>query len=296
MHSENTRGALLMMAGMAAFTSSDAIMKALGQGFPLFQTLAWRGVLVSAILVLMAWRMGAFRVALSARDRRLVLVRALADTASTWFFLQALYHMPIANLTAIMQALPLTVTLGAALFLAEPVGWRRLLAIGVGFVGVLMIAQPGPDGFGLHAVYALICVLLVTARDLLTRGMGRSVPSLVVALANAVAVTLFGLVGSLSEPFVLPEVSQAALLVATALCIVGGYLLTVMAVRTGELAVVTPYRYTALVWALVLGLALFGEWPDWVTATGAALIVGSGLFTLYRQRVAARRARAPARR
>lgn len=296
MHSENTRGALLMMAGMAAFTSSDAIMKALGQSFPLFQTLAWRGVLVSAILAVMAWRMGAFRVALSARDRRLVAVRALADTASTWFFLQALYHMPIANLTAIMQALPLTVTLGAALFLAEPVGWRRLVAIGVGFVGVLMIAQPGPSGFGLHAVYALICVLLVTARDLLTRGMGRSVPSLVVALANAVLVTLFGLAGSLSEPLTLPDLPRLGLILGTALCIVAGYLLTVMAVRTGELAVVTPYRYTALVWALVLGFLAFGEWPDWVTATGAGLIVGSGLFTLYRQRVAARKARAPVRR
>lgn len=296
MHSENTRGALLMMAGMAAFTSSDAIMKALGQSFPLFQTLAWRGVLVSAILAVMAWRMGAFRVALSARDRRLVAVRALADTASTWFFLQALYHMPIANLTAIMQALPLTLTLGAALFLAEPVGWRRLVAIGVGFVGVLMIAQPGPSGFGLHAVYALICVLLVTARDLLTRGMGRSVPSLVVALANAVLVTLFGLAGSLSEPLTLPDLPRLGLILGTALCIVAGYLLTVMAVRTGELAVVTPYRYTALVWALVLGFLAFGEWPDWVTATGAGLIVGSGLFTLYRQRVAARKARAPVRR
>jgi S-adenosylmethionine uptake transporter len=244
----------------------------------------------------MAWRMGAFRVALSVRDRRLVLVRALADTASTWFFLQALYHMPIANLTAIMQALPLTVTLGAALFLAEPVGWRRLLAIGVGFAGVLMIAQPGPSGFGLHAVYALICVFLVTARDLLTRGMSRSVPSLVVALANAVLVTLFGLAGSLSEPLTLPDLPRLGLILGTALCIVAGYLLTVMAVRTGELAVVTPYRYTALVWALVLGFLVFGEWPDWVTATGAGLIVGSGLFTLYRQRVAARKARAPARR
>lgn len=285
MVSENTRGAMMMLAGMAAFTASDAIMKLLGSQFPMFQTLVWRGLAVSVILALMAWRMGAFAVAIAPRDRRLVAVRALADTASTWFFLQALYHMPIANLTAIMQALPLTVTLGAALFLGEGVGWRRLLAIGIGFAGVLLIERPGTEGFGVHALYALICVLLVTARDLLTRGMSRSVPSLVVALANAVLVTLFGLAGSLSEPFTLPPPSVMALLCGTAVFIVAGYLMTVMAVRTGDLSAVTPFRYSSLIWALIVGLILFGEWPDWITLTGAALIVGSGLFTLYRNRL-----------
>lgn len=288
MVSDNTRGALMMLAGMAAFTGSDAIMKLLGPQFPLFQTLLWRGVAVSVILALMAWRMGAFRVVLSGADRRMILVRSVADTASVWFFLQALYHMPLANLTAIMQALPLTVTLGAALFLREPVGWRRLLAIAVGFIGVLLIVRPDAQGFDLHALYALLCVALVTARDLLTRGMGRSIPSLVVALANAVLVTLFGLLGSLTESWTLPDTRVLLLLSGTTVCIVAGYLLTVMAVRTGELSVVTPFRYTGLVWALVLGVVLFAEIPDWVTAAGAALIVGSGLFTLYRNRIKAR--------
>jgi len=288
MVSDNTRGALMMLAGMAAFTGSDAIMKLLGPQFPLFQTLLWRGVAVSVILALMAWRMGAFRVVLSGADRRMILVRSVADTASVWFFLQALYHMPLANLTAIMQALPLTVTLGAALFLREPVGWRRLLAIAVGFIGVLLIVRPDAQGFDLHALYALLCVALVTARDLLTRGMGRSIPSLVVALANAVLVTLFGLLGSMTESWTLPDTRVLLLLSGTTVCIVAGYLLTVMAVRTGELSVVTPFRYTGLVWALVLGVVLFAEIPDWVTAAGAALIVGSGLFTLYRNRIKAR--------
>lgn len=289
MISENTRGALLMLGGMAAFTGSDAIMKLLGPQFPLFQTLAWRGLAVTIILALVAWQMGAFRIALSGADRRMILVRSVADTSSTWFFLQALYHMPLANLTAIMQALPLTVTLGAALFLREPVGWRRLLAIALGFVGVLLIIRPDAQGFDRHALYALLCVALVTARDLFTRGMSRSIPSLVVALANAVLVTLFGLAGSVTEIPVLPDSGVLLLLGATAVCIVGGYMLTVMAVRTGELAVVTPFRYTGLIWGLVLGALLFAEWPDVITVTGAALIVGSGLFTLYRNRMQARR-------
>lgn len=296
MLSDNARGALLMVAGMAAFTLSDAIMKLLASELPMFQTLLWRGLGVTLVIAGLAWRKGAFRVAIARRDRKLVVLRTLADAASTWFFLQALYHMPIANLTAIMQALPLTVTLGGALFLAEPVGWRRMTAIAVGFLGVLLIARPEAGGFTIHAVYALICVALVTARDLLTRRMTRSVPSLTIALANAAFVTLFGLVGATTEIFTAPDLRGGFLLAGTAAFIVAGYVLTVSAVRTGELGFVTPFRYTGLIWALALGLFLFGEWPDPLTQLGAALVVATGLFTFYRERLSARRARAPIRR
>jgi drug/metabolite transporter (DMT)-like permease len=296
MHTDNARGAFLMLAGMAAFTLSDTIMKLLGAHLPLFQTLLWRGLAVSAVLAAVAWRMGAFRVAVSSADRRLIVMRALADTGSTWFFLQALYHMPIANLTAIMQALPLTVTLGAALFMGETVGWRRLLAIMVGFAGVLLIVRPDTDGFDLHAGYALLCVGFVTLRDLLTRRMARSVPTFLIALTNAGFVTVFGLIGTTTETLVLPDARSMALLAGTAGFIVFGYVLTVMAVRTGELGFVTPFRYTGLVWALIVGLLVFGEWPDPVTLAGAGLIVATGLFTLYRERlVTGARSRGPGR-
>ena len=296
MQSDNARGALLMMAGMAAFTVSDSIMKLLAADLPMFQTLLWRGVIVSLVLSVMAWRKGVFTAAFSRHDTGLVALRTLCDTASTWFFLQALYHTPIANLTAIMQALPLTVTLGAAVFLREPVGWRRLLAIGIGFLGVLLIVRPRAEGFDLYAVYALICVALVTARDLFTRRMTRAVPTLLVALANAVSVTLFGLAGSLGEVLVLPAPATLALIAGTAAFIVAGYVLTVSAVRTGELGFVTPFRYTGLIWALIVGLFLFHEFPDPLTLAGAALVVATGLFTFYRERQAARKSRAPARR
>ncbi|PTX00666.1 DMT family transporter [Pararhodobacter aggregans] len=293
MLTDNARGALLMVAGMASFTLSDAIMKLLSSQLPMFQTLVWRGLGVSLVLVVLAWRKGAFRVAIARGDRWLVLVRTLADTGATWFFLQALYHTPIANLTAIMQALPLTVTLGAALFLGETVGWRRMTAIAVGFLGVLLIVRPEAGGFDRYAVYALVCIGFVTTRDLLTRRMSRSVPSLTIALANAVGVMLFGLAGSATESFVLPSGTAALLLLGTSAFIVGGYVLTVSAVRTGELGFVTPFRYTGLIWALVLGFALFAEWPDTLTQLGAGLVVGTGLFTFYRERASARRARAP---
>ncbi|WP_068306677.1 DMT family transporter [Pararhodobacter sp. CCB-MM2] len=291
MLSDNARGAILMMAGMAAFTVNDSIMKLVSSDLPLFQSLAWRGIGVSVVLALMAWRAGAFRVVLSGSDKRLILVRTLCDTASTWFFLQALFQMPIANLTAILQALPLTVTLGAAVFLREPVGWKRLTAIGIGFLGVLLIVRPEAGGFDLYALYALISVALVTVRDLVTRRMTRGVPSLIVALANAVSVTLFGVLGASTEAVALPGASTLLLLAGASVFIIGGYVMTVSAVRTGELAFVTPFRYTGLIWALILGFALFHEWPDALTQLGAALIVATGLFTFYRERVAARRLR-----
>lgn len=288
MQSDNARGAILMMAGMAAFTLSDSIMKLLAAELPMFQTLLWRGLAVSVALAVMTWRAGGFAVHLSPRDRWLVGLRTLCDTSSTYFFLQALYHTPIANLTAIMQALPLTVTLGAALFLNEAVGWRRLGAIAVGFLGVLLVVRPDAQGFDLYAIYALVAVALVTARDLFTRRMARSVPTLLVSLVNAVCVTLFGLAGAMGETLVLPSGGAFWLLLGTAGFIIAGYIMTVGAVRTGELGFVTPFRYTGLVWALIVGLVLFREFPDPLTLAGAALIVATGLFTFYRERASAR--------
>ena len=284
MYSDNARGAMLMVVGAAAFTLSDTIMKVLGGELPLFQTLLWRGLAVSLALAALAWHKGVFTVALHGRDRWLISLRTLADTVATWFFLQALYNMPIANMTAIMQALPLTLTLAGALLFGEKVGWRRLAAIGVGFIGVMMIVRPDAQGFDRHSIYALICVALVTTRDLSTRRMTRSVPSLIIALANAVLVTMLGAVGSFFEVWSPPKGVNIALLGATSALVVTGYLVTVMAMRVGELGFVTPFRYTGLVWALGLGFVVFGEWPDLVTFLGAALIVGTGLFTFFRER------------
>lgn len=284
MYSDNARGAMLMITGAAAFTLSDTVMKVLDGELPLFQTLLWRGLAVSVALVALAWHKGVFAIRLDRRDRWLISLRTLADTVSTWFFLQALYHMPIANMTAIMQALPLTLTLAGGLLFGEKVGWRRLAAIAVGFVGVMLIVRPDADGFDRYSLYALLCVALVTTRDLATRRMTRSVPSLVIALANAVLVTLLGAVGSFFEVWSPPQGVNIALVAATSALVVTGYLVTVMAVRVGELGFVTPFRYTGLVWALGLGFVVFGEWPDPITLLGAGLIVATGLFTFFRER------------
>ena len=298
MMTDNARGALLIVIAMALFVFNDTCMKLLLVEVPLFQALLVRGVLMTAIMGLLAWRAGALALhhlsGMAPRDRALIGARCLADTASTWFFLQALAHMPLANMTAIFQSLPLIVTLGAALFLGEKVGWRRLVAIVIGFCGVLLIVRPDAEGFDIFALYALASVVLVSARELFTRRMSKSVPSMLITLANVLAVTLFGASGVVVTGLEPVSTPMLGLLALAALFNVSGYLLTVMAVRIGDLSFVTPFRYTGLVSALVLGFVVFGDWPDAVTALGAALIVGTGLFTFYRERINARaRARAP---
>jgi len=289
MLSDNARGALFMTAAMAAFVLNDTLMKLLSGDLPLFQAIFLRGVLTTLVFALLAWAMGALRLPDLNGDRWLVVLRAFAECGATFFFLTALFNMPLATLTAILQAAPLTIALAGALFLREPVGWRRFVAIVVGFVGVLLIVRPGGNGVDIYAVYALIAVAFVTLRDVVTRRMPASVPSMLVALATAGAVTAFAGLGALTEDWVRPAAASWAYLGGAIVFVLAGYLLSILAMRVGELGVVSPFRYTGLVWALILGLLVFGDWPDGLTKLGAALIVGTGLFTLYREHRQARR-------
>lgn len=281
---DNARGALLMALGMAAFTASDTAMKLIGASLPLFQSVLLRGLVVSSLFALIAWRAGAFGPALAPRDRRLLAVRVVAEALCAWFFFLALFNMPLANVIAIFQALPLAITLAGALFLGERVGWRRWTLIAVGFGGVLLIVRPGTAGFDIYAVYALMSVAVVVVRDLSTRRMSAQVPSLRVAFWSAFGVTLFGAAGSLTEDWVMPDARLAALLAGAGVFILFGYLAVILAVRRGDLAVVTPYRYTSMVWALFAGWLVFGDWPDSLTLTGAGIVVATGIVTFWRER------------
>jgi S-adenosylmethionine uptake transporter len=291
--SDNTRGVFLMMAAMACFTLNDACMKAVGAELPLFQAILIRGTVTSILLLALARAMGGLRFDLPRRDWRLIGLRTVGEIGAAYFFITALFHLPLANVTAIIQTIPLAVTLGGALFLREPLGWRRFTAILVGFAGVLLIVRPGTEGFNVFSVYALISVIFVTIRDLATRRLSAGVPSFTVALSAAAGVALFGGAGALGSEWV-PVTPRAGLLLAGAsLCIVGGYIFSVMVMRVGDLATVAPFRYTSLIFALLLGFFLFGEWPTALTLLGAAIVAGTGIYTLLRERQLRRRAAMP---
>lgn len=288
----NQTGALLMMGSMAAFTFNDTLVKAVGDALPLSQILVLRGALASLLIFGLARYQGSLRLTLSRRDWGLVTLRCVAEAGATFFFLTALMRMPIANITAVLQMLPLTITLGAALLFQEPVGWRRMLAILAGFCGMLLIVRPGPEGFDAASLYALAAVGFVTLRDLTTRRMSAQVPSMLVTLTASLTVLAFGGVLSLGQEWQPVSFGQWSMLIAAACFIFGGYLCSVMTMRVGDVAAVSPFRYSGLLWALILGWIVFGDWPDALTLLGGTLVVGAGLFTLYREHRQARLERA----
>lgn len=273
-----------MMCSMAAFTFNDLCVKAIGTDIPLSQLLLLRGVLASFLIYLLARYLKALAWPTLPKDRWLIALRSLAEVAAAYFFLTALLNMPFANVTSILQTLPLTVTLAAALVFKEPVGWRRLLAIVIGFCGMLLIVRPGTDGFTINSIYVLIAVVCVTVRDLAARRLSKDVPSLTVTLVGAVFVTVFAGAGQLATGgWSAMNSVQIALLCASAIFVIGGYVFSVMVMRIGEVGFTSPFRYTAMLWALVLGYVFFDEWPETLTFVGAGLIVVTGIFTLYRE-------------
>lgn len=294
--SDNTRGALLMMASMACFAFGDTCVKATGGALPVSQLLVLRGVVSTAFIAALAWRLGALRWNFGRRDWVLVALRSVSEAAAAYFFITALLHMPLANVTALLQVLPLAVTLASAVLFAEPVGWRRWLAIALGFAGMLLIVRPGADGFNSYTVYALISVVCVTLRDLSTRRMSRAVPSLTVTLAASVTVLGFAGVWSVWQDWAPLTPTLTGLLLGSTVFIVGGYCFAVMVMRVGDVSFVAPFRYTGLLWAIGLGVVVFGDFPDPVTLLGAVIVVTSGVYTLLRERRVRRQAAANARR
>ena len=281
--SDNATGALWMCASTIGFVCNDALMKSLAGEVPLFQAILIRGLLASALITLLAWRAGALRARPDARNRRVIGWRMAGEIGATTLFLTALFNMPLANVTAIIQAAPLTITLAAALFLAEPVGWRRYLAAIVGFAGVLLIVRPGTEGFNIYALVALAAVIFITLRDLSTRALSREVPSLLVTMATAISITLVAAVVTAIRGWEPVETSAALRLFGAAGFLLLGYHAGVLCMRIGEVGVVSPFRYTNLIWALILGWAFFGDLPSWLTLLGAAIVVSMGLYTLHRE-------------
>ncbi|MCB6180051.1 DMT family transporter [Rhodobacter sp. Har01] len=282
--SDNARGVLLMNVAMAAFTLNDTAMKAAMQTLPLYQAIGLRGLLSTLALVLIGLRLGALSLRLPRRDLGFVGLRTLGEVASTLTFLAALVHMKLANLSAIMQALPLAVTLAAAVFLGERIGWRRALAIAVGFVGVLIIIRPGTEGFDRWSVLGIVSVGFVVLRDLATRKMSRAVPSVTVAVIASAAVMAMGLAGATLQGWQPVSLRELALILFAGLALIAGYLSVVATMRVGDIGAVAPFRYMALLWAIILGWLVFGQLPDFWTLVGSGLVVASGLFALLRER------------
>ncbi len=286
----NLTGALYMTLSMASFSLNDAVVKLITETVPLFQFVFIRGVITTVLIAGIAVIFGGLSFKIPKADRGKVALRTAFEMGAMVAFLTALVNMPIANATAILSALPLAITLGAAVFFGESLGWRRISAIAVGAVGVLLIIQPGLEGFNAFSLSALAAVAMVTGRDLVTRAFSEDVPSMGVAVITAGAVSLFGAVLSVNETWVGLGGYELVLLALASVLIIGGYVFSILVMRVGEVGAVAPFRYTSLVFALILGLVVFNEWPNGLALAGAGLVVATGLYTLFRERALARRA------
>ncbi|MFP1643857.1 DMT family transporter [Pontitalea aquivivens] len=285
----NLRGIILMTLAAAGFVCNDAIMKYLSQQMPLAQAIFLRGVPTTVALAALAAHQRVLGFCPDLRDLRLIGWRTFGEVAASITFLVALVTMPLATLTAIMQSVPLAVTLAAALFLRAPIGVRRLAAIIIGFAGVMLIVRPGAGAFGVESILGLLTVGFVVVRDLTTRQLDRAVPSVIVALVASVAVMGMGAIWmGFVGGWVPVSAGQWALVCLCAAFLITGYLGVIAAMRVGDVDVVAPLRYVGLIFALVLGWVVFGDWPDLATFAGAAIVVATGIYTFHRERKLAR--------
>ena len=282
---DNVFGAILMAVSMLSFISNDALMKFLLQTISVEQGIFMRGLVSVPLLALIAYLRKSLFVRIDWRNWRVILTRAFAELAATMAFLTALSHMPLANITAILQALPLTVTMFAAIFFGEQVGWRRWSAILAGFIGVLIIIRPGGDGFNEYAVLAIVAVACVTVRDAITRRLDRSVPSLFVAFISANPIFIYGGVATATTGWTIVSGAIIGIVVVAAIAITCGYLFAVMAMRNGEISFVAPFRYTGMIWAILFGFLLFGDLPDAATILGTMIVIGMGVYAFHRERI-----------
>ena len=282
---ENLLGAALMTCCVLAYVLNDAVMKLLFADIDFFQAIFLRGLVSLPPLLVLALMTKTLLQKYSAKNQRFMIIRILAEIGTTVTFLTALKHMPLANVTAILQSLPLAITMAAAIFLGEPVGWRRWSAICLGFTGVLIIIRPGLAGFNSYSLLALAAVILLTVREISTRQLDNKIPTVTVALSTTVGTTAFAALMLIGNEWAEVNFVSWSLIIAAAAAVTVATLLSVVAMRTGDIGFVSPFRYTSLIGAIGLGILLFGEWPDGMTLLGAVIIAFAGVYSLYREQL-----------
>ena len=288
---QNIRGIILVIVSMAAFAVEDTFIKSMSRGLPVSQVLVMLGLGGSVAFAILTYVQRGTLAPLVHRDMRapIMLWRNASEAISAMFFITALSLVPISTVAAVFQATPLAITAGAALFLGEQVGWRRWTAIAIGFIGVLIIIRPGAEGFQIAALLPLAAVFGIALRDLLTRQLDPTIPSVSVAFYGFAAVIPAGLAMSIfTAPFVMPVGVEWAFILGAICFGVSGYYAIVLAMRIAETSIIMPFRYARLIFSMILGMIVFGENPDRWTYLGASIVIGMGIYTFLRERRATR--------
>lgn len=291
---DNLRGIIAVLIGSTAFVMNDALVKLASPELPASQINMMRGTVATILLAGICSVAGAWRP-LPVLLSPMMLLRVGTAAAASLFIAVGLRYMPLPTMTTVMQVAPLAVTAGAAIVYGERVGWRRWLAVLSGFLGVVLIVKPGAGTFGSAAYIALIALLCLTVRDLTTRGMDRNIPSLLVATASTGAIALGGLSFAFVDgPWLMPSAQAWTYLLIAGTCLVAANLFMIIALRTGEIAVIAPFRYAPVPLSLWFGWLWWGDLLDVVALLGVGLIVAAGFYTLHRERASIGKAPTPA--
>ena len=283
MISENTKGAFLISLAAACYVMSDIFMKFLSSEISMFQITFLRGLLVTFFLFSYCYMSEASFFIKEWRDRIVITIRSILEVIMTYAFLAALFNMNVANANAILQLIPLMVLLGSFIFLRQSPKTYEWIAVLVGCFGAVIIIRPGASDFNFFTIHALVAVFCLSARDLLTVRLNKNIPSNVVAFYSALMLTMVSFLLS-EDTDLFGKVDNSLFIVYTAIFVSIGYIASVSAMRYGEVTFVSPFRYTALLWASVMGFIFFGEIPKFSTLFGGSLIILAGIFIFYKSK------------
>jgi drug/metabolite transporter (DMT)-like permease len=286
---ENVRGIVTLSVCNLLFLINDTLIKLANEGMPLSEILFFRGLMATILIIPLAVMSGAHKEIALLRNWP-VFWRTVAEIFAAATYLLALFQIPIANANTIAQVVPLMVTAAGAIFFGEAVGARRWSAIVVGFIGVIIVVRPGLEGFNAYGLLAVAAAFFITLRDITTRMMPRGLSAILVALVTGAAVGLSAplLALLLGETWVMPSARGLGLIFAAVFFLIGGYLTAVDFMRHGDISVVAPFRYTVIIWAIIIGFVVWHEVPDWPMLIGTAVIAASGIYTFRRERNLAR--------
>lgn len=268
-----------MTLAMFGYVVNDALIKWAAEAMPLFQAIFLRGAAIVVLLATLVRIRGA-AVSRAALLTRPLLLRVTMEGLGTVLYLLALTRVSLASLSAILQLVPIAVTFAAARLLRERVSPVRVAAVVAGFLGVLLIIRPGSDEFSPWFLAGLATVAIIVVRELATRNIAADIPGVTASLVTAVAITAIGGVISIFDGWDTPAPERLLALGAAACFLALGYVGSVNSVRVGDISFSAPFRYSILIFAIVLQIVVFGDVPDLLTFVGAGIVAAAGLFAL----------------
>lgn len=287
----NFKGSVFMILAMFAFTLEDFFLKKATKFVPLGEILIICGLLGVIFFLgcsFIAKQNIIYKESLSA----ILIVRSIFEISGRVFYALAIAMMPITNASAILQATPIVVVLGAVIFLKEKVGWRRWGAILFGFFGVLLIIQPGAEGFNIFSIFAVLGMIGFAGRDLATRMSPSNMSNFQLGTFGFLMVFISGILITLFNLFIFPSnavwinisAKNLGVIIANGVAGIIAYQCLTIAMRNGDVSFVTPFRYVRVLFALFFGVILLGEEPNILVLSGSLVVVLSGIYIILRRR------------